>query len=53
MSALIRLPAGTVRQLREIPVLFEDEHLLALNKPAGLWTSPDRDDPQRPSISKK
>jgi RluA family pseudouridine synthase len=31
-------------------VLFEDEHLLALDKPAGLLTSPDRQDPQRPSL---
>lgn len=34
----------------EIPVLFEDEHLLAVQKPAGLLTSPDRYDPDRPNL---
>ena len=34
----------------EVPVLFEDEHLLALDKPAGLLTSPDRYDPERPNL---
>lgn len=34
----------------EIPILFEDGHLLALDKPAGLLTSPDRYDPQRPNL---
>lgn len=34
----------------EIPVLFEDEHLLVLDKPAGLLTSPDRYDPDRPNL---
>jgi RluA family pseudouridine synthase len=32
--------------------LFEDEHLLALDKPAGLLTSPDRYDPLRPNLMK-
>lgn len=31
-------------------MLFEDEHLLALDKPVGLLTSPDRLDPNRPSL---
>jgi RluA family pseudouridine synthase len=31
-------------------VLFEDDSLLALNKPPGLFTSPDRDHPDRPSL---
>lgn len=34
----------------EIPVLFEDAHLLALEKPARLLTSPDRYDPERPDL---
>ena len=33
-------------------MLFEDEHLLALDKPAGLLTSPDRYDPLRPNLMK-
>jgi RluA family pseudouridine synthase len=31
-------------------VLFEDPHLLALDKPSGLLTSPDPIDPARPSL---
>jgi RluA family pseudouridine synthase len=30
--------------------LFEDEHLLALDKPAGLLTSADREAPERPNL---
>jgi RluA family pseudouridine synthase len=36
----------------EIEILYEDEHLLALNKPPLLLTSPDRYDPQRPNLMK-
>lgn len=32
--------------------MFEDEHLLAIEKPARLLTSPDRYDPQRPNLMK-
>ena len=52
MSAVIKLSSPATREFREIPVLYEDEHLLALDKPAGLLTSPDRADPQRPSLLK-
>jgi RluA family pseudouridine synthase len=34
----------------EIPVLFEDADLLAVEKPSGLLTSPDRYDPDRPNL---
>lgn len=33
-----------------MPVLHEDESLLALSKPAGLMTSPDPEYPERPSL---
>ena len=36
----------------EIPVLFEDDQLLAFDKPAGLLASPDRSAPQRSSLVK-
>ena len=36
----------------EIPILYEDEHLLALDKPSRLLTSPDRYDPERPNLMK-
>jgi RluA family pseudouridine synthase len=52
VSAAIKLSSSASREFWEIPVLFEDEHLLALDKPAGLLTSPDRYDPQRPNLMK-
>ena len=50
MSSAIKLSAPAIRGFWEIPVLFEDEHLLALDKPAGLPASPDRHDPHRPNL---
>ncbi len=41
MSATIKLSSPATREFWEIPVLFEDEHLLALDKPAGLLTWPE------------
>lgn len=35
---------------RKIEVLYEDEYVLALNKPAPLLTLPDRWDPNRPNL---
>jgi len=52
VSAVIKLSSPATREFWEIPVLFEDEHLLALDKPAGLLTSPDRYDPNRPNLMK-
>ena len=52
MPAAIKLSAPATREFWEIPVLFEDDHLLALNKPPGLLTSPDRYDPERPNLMK-
>lgn len=52
MSPVIKLSSPATREFWEIPVLFEDEHLLALDKPAGLLTSPDRYDPERPNLMK-
>jgi 23S rRNA pseudouridine955/2504/2580 synthase len=48
----IKLSSPGTRQFWEIPVLHEDQHLLALDKPPGLLTSPDRDDPHRPNLMK-
>ena len=50
MSAAIKLSSPATREFWEIPVLFEDEHLLALDKPSGLLSSPDRYDPTRPNL---
>jgi RluA family pseudouridine synthase len=52
VSAVIKLSSPATHEFWEISVLFEDEHLLALDKPAGLLTSPDRYDPQRPNLMK-
>ena len=52
VSAAIKLSSPATREFWEISVLFEDEHLLALDKPAGLPTSPDRHDPNRPNLMK-
>jgi RluA family pseudouridine synthase len=41
VSATIKLSSPATREFWEIPVLFEDEHLLALDKPAGLLTLPE------------
>jgi len=52
MSAAVKLSSPATREFWEISVLFEDEHLLALDKPACLLTSPDRYDPNRPNLMK-
>jgi RluA family pseudouridine synthase len=52
VSAVIKLSSPATREFWEIPVLFEDESLLALDKPARLLTSPDAADLARPSLMK-
>jgi len=52
VSAVIKLSSPATREFWEIPVLFEDGHLLALDKPARLLTSPDANDLARPSLMK-
>lgn len=50
MSPPIKLSSPATREFWEISVLFEDDHLLALDKPAQLLVSPDRHDAQRPNL---
>lgn len=52
MNNTIKLSSPATREFWEIALLFEDEHLLALDKPPLLPTSPDRSAPQRPSLMK-
>src|SRR5688500_3489989 len=52
MSDTIKLSSTATREFWEIAVLYEDEHLMALNKPSLLLTSPDRLEPGRPSLMK-
>jgi len=51
-SAVIRLSFQPTRESWEIPVLFEDDHLLALDKPPGLLVSADRRDLEKPNLVK-
>lgn len=50
MADPIKLSSPATREFWEVPVLFEDDHLLALAKPSRLLTSPDRYDPNRPNL---
>jgi len=50
VSEAIKLSSPATHEFWEIPVLFEDQHLLALNKPPHLLTSPDRIDADRPNL---
>jgi RluA family pseudouridine synthase len=52
MSAVIKLSSPATQEYWEVPVLYEDDSLLALDKPSGLLTSPDRYDPNRPNLMK-
>ena len=52
MSATIKLSSPATREFWEIPVLYEDAHLLAIDKPAGLQVSPDPSQPDRPSLTR-
>jgi len=50
MGSIIKLSSRATNDFWEIPVLFEDPHLIAFDKPAGLLVSPDANDPTRPSL---
>lgn len=50
MNAAVKLSSPATREFWEIPVLHEDDHVLALDKPAGLLVSPDRLAPERPNL---
>ena len=52
MSAFIKLSWPAPHVFWEIPVLFEDDHLLALDKPGGLPVSPDHREPSKPSLTR-
>ena len=50
MSLPIKLSSPATREFWEIPVLFEDEHLLALDKPIGLPVTASAIEPDRPAL---
>lgn len=49
---VIKLSSPATREFWEIPIVFEDDYLLAVEKPSGLLTSPDRYDRERPNLMK-
>jgi len=51
-TPVIKLSSPETHEFWEVPIVFEDEHLLAINKPARLLSSPDRYDPNRPNLMK-
>ncbi len=51
MNLIIKLSSPSTREFWEIPVLYEDAHLLALDKPAALPAAPDRAHPDRPNLT--
>jgi RluA family pseudouridine synthase len=51
-AGLIKLSSPATKQFWEIPILYEDDHLLALDKPSQLPVSPVRDQPQGLSLMK-
>ncbi len=52
VSDTVKLSSPQTHEFWEIPVLHEDQELLALNKPGRLLVSPDRYDPARPNLMK-
>jgi RluA family pseudouridine synthase len=50
--SVIKLSSPATHEFWEIPILFEDDQLLALDKPAGLLTSPELAGPDRPDLMK-
>lgn len=50
LSPVIKISSPATREFWELPVLYEDDYLLALSKPAALLTGPDPEYPERPSL---
>ncbi len=46
----LKLSSPLTKEFWELEVLYEDEDLLAINKPAGFLSSPDRYDKERASL---
>src|SRR5215207_9509923 len=47
-----KLSSPATQEFWKIRILFEDDLLFAVDKPADLLTSPDRYDPNRPNLMK-
>ncbi|MGV3772702.1 MAG: RluA family pseudouridine synthase [Verrucomicrobiales bacterium] len=48
----IKLSSPETEEFWKIPVLYEDDDLFVIDKPAHLLSSPDRYDPNRPNLMK-
>ena len=46
----LKLSSPETREFWEIPVLFEDDHLLVINKPVGLAVAPEPEQTDRPNL---
>lgn len=51
MITTIKLSSPATREFWEVPVLYEDDHVLALDKPDGLASVADPAHPERPSLT--
>lgn len=49
-GAVIKLASPATQESWDVPILHEDDLLLAIAKPSRLLTSQDHNDPQRPSL---
>lgn len=49
---VIKLSSPATKEFWKLPILFEDDNLLAIDKPTQLLTSPDRYDENRPNVMK-
>ncbi len=50
MTQSIKISSRATREFWEVEVLYEDADLLALDKPAGLPTTPEPDEPEGPNL---
>src|SRR5262245_34259670 len=50
MNPVIKLSSPETHDFWEVPVLYEDPSLLALNKPSGLLTSPGPAESSSPNL---
>src|SRR4026207_327665 len=50
MNLVIKLSSPETHNFWEVPVLYEDASLLALNKPSGLLTSPGAVESSSPNL---
>ena len=50
MPDLLKLSSPQTSDFWQVPILYRDEHLLAVDKPRGLALAADPEDPERPNL---